>query len=433
MIQNNGRTERRYYLWNIGCQMNRADAQRVSEVLEQRGYVPTRDPREARVILLNTCVVRQSAEDRVIGRLASLRPVREDDPRRALLVMGCFVGDDLPALEAAYPYVDGFFRPSDVPGVTAFVEEWEQRQGLDCDGECGTVSSTPVSALVPISYGCDHHCTYCIVTIRRGEQRSRPVADIVADAEKMVARGAREIVLLGQNVDAYGLDVPGGPDLADVLAAVHEIDGLWRIRFLTSHPKEMSPRIIEAVATLLKVCESWELPVQSGDDAVLRRMGRGYTVDHFRDLVGRIRRATPQGSINTDVIVGFSGETEAQFENTLALVEELRFDAVHIAAYSVRPGTPAARWEDDVPAEEKERRRALIEETQTRIAGELNAPLLGQTLEVLVDGRQRGRWRGRTRANKLVFFESDAEWTGRLARVRITWTGPWSMIGEVVA
>jgi tRNA-2-methylthio-N6-dimethylallyladenosine synthase len=377
-------------------------------------------------------VVRQSAEDKVMGRLASLRPVKEGG-ERALLVMGCFVGEDVTALQATYPYVDGFFRPSDVPGVTAFVDEWERRQGLCGDGECGVLTPTPVSDLVPISYGCDHHCTYCIVRIRRGAQRSRPVSDIVADAERLVARGAREIVLLGQNVDDYGNDVPGGPDLADVLAAVHEIDDLWRIRFLTSHPQEMTPRIIEAVATLPRVCESWELPVQSGDDTVLRRMGRGYTVARFRELVGRIRQATPQGSINTDVIVGFSGETEAQFENTLRLVEELRFDEVHIAAYSVRPGTPAACWEDDVPAEEKERRRARVEAAQTRISSELNAALMGQTLEVLVDGRQKGRWRGRTRTNRLVFFESDADWMGRLAKVRVTWTGPWSMIGEVVA
>ncbi|MBN1401887.1 MAG: radical SAM protein, partial [Anaerolineae bacterium] len=218
-----------------------------------------------------------------------------------------------------------------------------------------------------------------------------------------------------------------------VLEAVHPIQGLWRLRFLTSHPRDMTQRIIDAVAALPKVCACWELGVQSGDDNVLRRMARGYTADQVRDLVARIRRATPECAINTDIIVGFPGESAPQFEQTVRLLEALRFDIVHVAAYSPRPGTPAAAWPDDVPPEEKERRRTRVESIQTRIAGEINAALLGETVEVLVDGRQKGRWRGRTRGNKLVFFESDADWLGRLVQVRITWAGPWSMIGQVLA
>jgi tRNA-2-methylthio-N6-dimethylallyladenosine synthase len=266
-----------------------------------------------------------------------------------------------------------------------------ERQRGDHAQAGALVTPVEVAELVPISYGCDHHCTYCIVTLRRGQQRSRPIAEILADAEHLVARGAKEITLLGQNVDAYGSDLPDHPDLADILAAIHDIEGLQRIRFLTSHPQEMSPRIIEVAAALPKVCECWELPVQSGDDAVLRRMARGYTVAHYRELVGRIRSASPGCAINTDIIVGFCGETAEQFENTLRLVQELRFDMIHVAPYSVRPGTPAARLEDDVPAEEKERRRALIETTQERIAGEINSALLGREVEILVDGQQRHR------------------------------------------
>ncbi len=410
--------------------MNRADARRVGEALEARGYAPTRDPRDADLMLLNTCVVRQSAEDKVIGRLNSLRNLALEDGR-ALLVMGCFVGDGA-ELAAQYPFVDGFFAPSDTAGVMAFVDEWEQRLGRGCGPSVReVVSAAEIADLVPISYGCDHHCTYCLVVLRRGAQRSRPVGEIRDEVAALVVRGAREIVLLGQNVDDYGSDLPGHPSLADIMEAVHEIDDLWRIRFLTSHPREMSQRIIDTVARLPRVCESWELPVQAGDDQVLRRMGRGYTVEHYRELVGRIRAATPGGSINTDIIVGFSGETAAQFERTLDLVRELRFDAVHLAAYSVRAGTPAAAWPDDVPAEEKERRRLALEEVQTAISAEINAALLGRTVEVLVDGRQKGRWRGRTRTNKLVFFDHPGEWLGRLAQVRVTWTGPWSFIGEV--
>jgi len=418
-------TQQRYYLWTVGCQMNRADGYRICEGLESLGYQPTRDPADADLLLLNTCVVRQSAEDRVVGRLASLSPLKQDGRERALLVMGCFVGD-VAALKERFPYVDAFFRPSDVGGVLAFA-----RNRANVRAHAAHATGPQVSDLVPISYGCDHHCTYCIVAIRRGPQRSRPVADIVEDARRLVAQGAREITLLGQNVDAYGSDLAGHPDLADVLEAVHEVEGLWRIRFLTSHPREMSQRIIDTVASLPKVCECWELAVQSGDDTVLRRMGRGYSVARFLDLVGRIRRATPDGAINTDVIVGFPGETAEQFENTLRLIREVRFDVVHAAAYSPREGTPAADWVDDVPAGEKERRRKAVEEEQERIAGEIARRYLGEELEVLVDGRQRGRWRGRTRTNRLVFFESDDDWLGRMARVRITWTGPWSMLGTV--
>ncbi|MHB0857759.1 MAG: MiaB/RimO family radical SAM methylthiotransferase [Anaerolineae bacterium] len=420
-----------YYLWNIGCQMNRADAARAAEALEVRGYQPTARPEAADILLLNTCVVRQSAEDKVLGRLNSLKPLKYRERPRALLVMGCFVGDP-GELSVTYPFVDAFFAPSDVPGLLAFVDAWDAERAKDCE-PADLTTPGQVADLVPISYGCDHHCTYCIVTIRRGPERSRPIPEIVADVERMVQRGTREVTLLGQNVDSFGHDLPDKPDLADILTALHPIENLWRIRFLTSHPKDMTQRIIEAVAALPKVCESWELPVQSGDDQVLRRMARGYTADHYRDLVDRIRRAIPGCGINTDIIVGFPGESEAQFANTLALVEALRFSAVHVAAYSVRPGTPAARLEDDVAAEEKERRRALIEKAQERISSEANAAHLGQELEVLVDGRQKGRWRGRTRTNQLVFFESTEVWIGRMARVRITWTGPWSLIGEVCA
>ena len=424
--------KRSYYLWNIGCQMNRADAYRIGEELEKRGYVPTRQPKEADIMVLNTCVVRQNAEDKVVGRLSSLRPLKRPPEKRALLVMGCFV-DDVDTLRARFPFVDGFFKPSDIAGVVEFVDRWEGRQERRGATHREPTTSSRVTDLVPISYGCDHHCTYCIVVIRRGEQRSRPVPEIVADVERLVRGGAREITLLGQNVDAYGTDLDDQPDLADIFMAIHDIEDLWRIRFLTSHPKDMTQRITDTVAALPKVCECWELAVQSGDDTVLRRMARGYTAEHIRDLVCRVRQATPQCAINTDIIVGFPGETVEQFENTLRLLRGIRFDVVRIAAYSMRSGTPAARWEDDVASQEKERRRVLIEEAHTEIAGEINAAFLGQDVEVLVDGRQRGRWRSRTRSNKLVFFSSSENWLGRMARVHITWTGPWSMLGEVVS
>jgi len=422
-----GSSPRTYYLWTIGCQMNEADSRRLADGLIALGYCPAPRAEQADLLVLNTCVVRQSAEDKVIGRLSSLKGLKRRRPGLLLAVMGCFVGD-IPRLQQQYPYVDLFAAPSDVDAVLALAGHQTTKPP---NYPTTQLPSSPVSAYVPISTGCDHHCTYCIVRLRRGPQRSRPIEEIVAEVRELVGRGAREITLLGQNVDAYGRDLPGQPTLADVLHAVHQIKDLWRIRFLTSHPADMNEQLIEAVASLPKVCEHIELPVQSGDDEILRRMGRRYTVAQYRALVTRIRAAIPHTALVTDVIVGFCGESEAQFQNTYRLLEELRFDMVHVAAYSPRPGTPAAHWPDDVPAAEKERRRQAIDDLQQRVAGEINAQLLGQRVEVLVEDRHKGKWRGRTRTNKLVFFADDADWRGKLALVEITWTGPWSLLGRV--
>jgi len=405
---------RRFHIWTIGCQMNRADSLKATDELMRRGHVLVERAEDAGVIILNTCVVRQSAENKVIGRLTSLKSLKRGPDRRAIVVMGCFVGD-LPSLEQRFPYVDAFLAPSDIDGLVEFVEQW--------DGESEsvplteTIARVPMASLLPISYGCDHHCTYCIVTLRRGPERSRPLAELVREAEELVARGAVEITLLGQNVDSYGHDLPGQPNLADLLRAIHDVEGLRRIRFLTSHPADFRSEITEAVAELPKVCEHFELAVQAGDDQVLKRMGRGYTVDQFRQLIDGIRRRIPDASIVTDVIVSVE-----QFERSVRLVRDVRFDVVHIAAYSPRPGTRSARWDDDVPAAEKTRRRRLLEEIQERIATEINAKLLGRTVEILVEGKNKGmvigleglcRWRSPGLAHGLCRQRSVA--------TRLTW------------
>jgi len=417
-----------YHIWTIGCQMNVADSRRTAEGLERLGYRWTKWAEEADLIVLNTCVVRQSAEDKVLGRLSSLKPLKKKHPEAVIAVMGCLV-DDITALKQDFSYVDAFLKPSDVEGLIQLVKE-HRSSAANLQPPISNIQS-PISCYVPVIQGCNRFCSYCIVRLRRGRERSRPVDEIVEEAGCLVKRGAREVTLLGQNVDAYGHDLPGQPDLADLLTAVHRIEDLWRIRFLTSHPADMKERIIDAVASLSKVCEHIEIPVQSGDDAVLKRMVRGYTVDQYCRLVAKIRERIPGVSLATDVIVGFPGEAEEQFMNTCKLLEETRFDVVHVAAYSPRPGTAASRLPDDIPQEAKEPRCKIIEELQEDIAGEINQRFLGETVEVLIEEKHKGKWKGRTRTHKLVFFKDNGDWRGKLAQVKITWAGPWSMQGEL--
>ena len=432
--------------------MNEADSQRVASELEKLGYRATREAESADVIVLNTCVVRQSAEDKAYGRLMSLKPLKEKRPELVLGLMGCLVGvRDASPLQKRFPFVDVFLPPSDPaklvqllrsrdvqdsrgPDYALVQRETESRYELmDADlvlpaHERGAL----VSAHVPIVYGCNHVCTFCIIPYRRGAERSRSVGEIAAEVHGLVNQGVREVTLLGQIVDRYGYDVPDGPRLPDLLRAVHGVEGLERIRFLTSHPLYMTDELLDAVAALPKVCEHIEVPVQSGDDAMLKKMKRGYTVDDYRALVARIRERVPRAGIATDIIVGMPGETEQQFQATYNLLRELELDVAHVAMFSPRPNTVAARWDDDVPAEEKERRRKAIDDLQAEILTRINANYLSQTVEVLVEEKNKNRWKGRTSSNKLVFFEDESrDWKGQLARVAIDWTGPWSMIGKV--
>jgi tRNA-2-methylthio-N6-dimethylallyladenosine synthase len=442
-----------YHLWTEGCQMNAADSRRVAGALEALGYLPTARPEEADVIVLNTCVVRQSAEDRACGRLTSLRPLKKRNPDLVINLMGCLVGRREPdGLQRRFPFVDVFSPPSDPrPLIEFLLRERPVRApgeviaalqiALTADAAPGLArfpflppgGARAAAALVPVVLGCSHACTYCVIPYRRGGERSRPEADILEEIRGWAAAGAREVTLLGQIADRYGKDI-GGPGLPALLRKVHAVEGLERIRFLTSHPNWMTGELIETSASLPKVCEHIEVPVQAGDDAVLARMKRGYTAEDYRRLIGRIRAAIPGASIATDVIVGFPGETEDQFQRTFDLLAELRMDTAHLARYSPRPETFSARnYPDDVPAGEKMRRFRALEELQERIAAEKNAALLGNSVEVLVEGKHKGRWYGRTRTNKLVFFDdSERGWTARMTMVDITHTSAWSLQGKVI-
>jgi len=432
--------------------MNVADSQRLESAFEKLGLEHTPRAADADVIVLNTCVVRQSAEDKAYSYLQSLRPIKEKRPGTVIGVMGCLVGiRNNGKLNERFPWVDVFAPPSDPAPVVEFIR---QREGLSVEQaevaqrfamqdneivlplhQCGKL----IAAHVPVVLGCSHACTFCIIPFRRGVERSRRVDEILTEARSLVAQGVKEITLLGQIVDRYGYDLKSqisnfksGTPLVDVLKLLNDVEGLERIRFLTSHPNWMTDELLNAVAELPKVCEHIEVPVQAGHDEVLVRMKRGYTVDDYRRLIERIRHKLPGGSIATDIIVGFPGETEAQFQATYDLLAELKLDVAHIARYNPRPQTVAERtMSDDVPPEEKERRRKAIEDLQKHVVGEINGRFLGQTFEVLVEDQHKGKWRGRTRTNKLVFFEDSRDWRGKLANVAITWTGPWSMQGVV--
>ncbi|MDP6422932.1 MAG: tRNA (N6-isopentenyl adenosine(37)-C2)-methylthiotransferase MiaB [SAR202 cluster bacterium] len=420
-----------YYVWTVGCQMNKADSDRLESALGQMGLDPKDAPKDADVIVLNSCVVRESAEDRVVGMLTSLKPVKQQDPDKVIALMGCMVGPQTSRLTERYPYVDLFMPPQKFGPLIDLLGE---RMGIDPEGCIGLLTaSADIATYVPIIHGCNKFCTFCIIPYRRGREVSRPLAEIVGEVQGLARRGVREVTLLGQNVDSYGHDLDGNTDLGDLLSAVNDVEELDRVRFLTSHPNDMSDHIIDKIAGLDKVCEHVNLPFQAGDDTVLESMRRGYTNEQYRKLVDKIRDRIPGVSLATDLIVGFCGESQEQFERTVELVRDIRFDKVHSAVYSTRPGTIASRgMQDDVLPEEKQRRFRVIEQLQEQVVTEINADLAGTRQEVLVEGRRRGRWFGRTRNDKLVFFDDDRDRRGELVEVLVDQTGPWSLRGTLV-
>jgi tRNA-2-methylthio-N6-dimethylallyladenosine synthase len=407
--------------------MNQADSEQLSADLERLGYQSAPDINKADLIVLNSCVVRQSAENRVLGKLDSLKELKKLSPHTLVALAGCIVDSDIDRLKHRFPHVDLFLKP----GQFSELLDLAKTRTSETSSSLASPRLSP-TAFVTIIEGCDNFCSYCIVPYRRGREKSRSIAEVRCQVERLVERGVKEVTLLGQNVDSYGHDLPNKPGLADLLQELNPIAGLARIRFLTSHPKDMSQKLIQTVASLKKVCEHISLPAQSGDDEILKAMGRGYTVQSYRELVERIRLAVPNVALATDVIVGFPGETEEQFQHTIQLLSDLRFNTVHVAAYSPRPGTIAARrFKDDIPLSEKRRRLQEIEGLQASIASEINAKLLGQSVEVLVEGEKKGKWFGRTRTDKLVFFEDEGDWLGQLVNIEVTKTSPWALQGSL--
>ena len=521
----------RFWIWTLGCQMNRSDSEEMAGRLLASGCAEADGIEAADLVVINTCAIREAAEAKVVGRQGALAALKAANPALRVVLTGCAVRErDRAGLRRRFPAVDLFLRPDEEP-------ELVERLGLaSVQGPVGLPAASPaspgtgpaatprtaattlvkgvavsaadhlagsradavasgavrresaVAAWLPIIYGCDKTCTYCIVPFSRGPERSRPFDEVVEEARSLAAAGYREITLLGQNVNSYGHDLPAEgrfahvaearragqridrasrPDLAELIEAIGSLHGpdgrpaVPRLRFITSHPWDLSDRLVDAMARTPSVCAALHLPVQSGDDEVLRRMGRQYTVAHYRERLDRMREAIPRLAVSTDVIVGFCGETEAQFEATLRLLDTVRYDQVFAAAYSPRPGTPATRLPDDVPAAVKKERLNLLLAHQEAIGFARNRERIGSVASVLVDTREQGRvhdhddgadepapatlagrdpfaapladgWvrlAGRSRENRLVHLAGPASLLGGIVDVRIEAAGPYSLRG----
>ncbi|MEO8207461.1 MAG: tRNA (N6-isopentenyl adenosine(37)-C2)-methylthiotransferase MiaB [Chloroflexota bacterium] len=499
-----------FYVWTLGCQMNRSDSEEMAGRLLGAGATESATMEDADLVVINTCAIRELAEAKVIGRQGHLKKLKDANPSMRVVLTGCAVRErDRDGLERRFPAVDLFLRPDEEPelldrlglasaqapvgavGATTMVgktvvgvADHLARTRASAVGAGSVHRGSAISAWLPIIYGCDKTCTYCIVPFSRGPERSRPFDEVVAEAATIARAGYREVTLLGQNVNSYGhdlavdqrfgeiqterwagrrLDLGSRPDLAALIRAIDALpsnDGapaIPRLRFITSHPWDLSDRLIEAMADCPSVCEALHLPVQSGDDDMLRRMGRQYTTEHYLERLTRIRMAIPDVTISTDIIVGFCGESEAQFERTLEFLSLVRYDQIFAAAYSERPGTPATRLADDVPGEEKRRRLNALLALQEPIGLERNRGWLGREVEVLVDTVSRERSHGhedamgegseplgvrpapgevalsgRTRGNKLVHLAGSGDWVGALVPVLIDHAGPYALRGTAV-
>jgi tRNA-2-methylthio-N6-dimethylallyladenosine synthase len=438
-------TERRYLLRTFGCQMNEHDSERIAGLLETDGLVRTDEADRAEVVVLNTCAVRQNADDRLYGNLGQLRPVKDRNPRMRIVVAGCLAQKDRGEIQRRAPWVDVVVGTHALPGLLDLLRRAE-REGPQLDVREFTEvfpSALPARrdvrhhAWVSVSVGCDNRCTFCIVPLVRGPQRSRTLGDILAEVQGLAAQGVVEVTLLGQNVNTFGRDltVPGSsrkPLFASLLRAVNEVAGIRRIRFTSPHPHDFTPDVIEAMAESENVCEHIHFPLQSGSDAVLRRMRRSYRSARYLEWLRRIREAIPDIAVTTDIIVGFPGETEENFRDTLRVIEEARFDAAYTFQYSPRAGTEAAVYDQQVPKEVVQERFDRLVELQERISLERNRPMEGRTVEVLVEGSGRkGGVQGRTRTNKVVNFQGRAT-PGEFVDVLITGAHPHHLSGEPV-
>ncbi|MCX7594293.1 MAG: tRNA (N6-isopentenyl adenosine(37)-C2)-methylthiotransferase MiaB [Fischerella sp.] len=443
-------SRRRYHITTFGCQMNKADSERMAGILEDMGFEWSEDPNYADVIVYNTCTIRDNAEQKVYSYLGRQAKRKHEQPNLILIVAGCVAQQEGEALLRRVPELDLVMGPQHANRLKDLLQQVFDGNQVVATEPIHIMEDitkprrdSKVTAWVNVIYGCNERCTYCVVPNVRGVEQSRTPEAIRAEMVELGRLGYKEVTLLGQNIDAYGRDLPGvTPEgrhkhtLTDLLYYVHDVPGIERIRFATSHPRYFTERLIRACAELPKVCEHFHIPFQSGDNEVLKRMGRGYTHEKYRRIIDKIREYVPDAAISADAIVGFPGETEAQFENTLKLVEDVGFDQLNTAAYSPRPGTPAAVWEGQISEEVKSDRLQRLNRLVAMKAAERSQRYMGRIEEVLVEDqnpKDKTQVMGRTRTNRLTFFTGDInELKGQLVKVKITEVRAFSLTGEPV-
>lgn len=436
---------KKYFIQTFGCQMNEHDSEIMAGLLEERFYVPAKDINEADFILLNTCCIREKAESKVLSMLGSLKKLKAKKPDLIVGVCGCMIQQKniVPKILHAAPFVSLMFGTNNLSKLPEYLAQIE-RDGRSCyeiidedvsaDLKLPARREFPFKAFVNITYGCNNFCTYCIVPYVRGRERSRRKEDILEEVRALVADGAVEIMLLGQNVDSYGNDFDEPVSFASLLADIDAIPGIERIRFMTSHPKDFSMALIDVIKNSRHICPSLHLPVQSGSNEVLRRMNRKYTREHYLEIIQAMRDALPNAAITTDIIVGFPGETEEQFQETVDLVETVGFDNAFSFIYSKRPGTAAASFEDQVPPEVKKERLQRLNTHLSKWSLYHNKKYEGQTVKVLVEGLSENNdniLSGRIDTAKTVLFEGDASLVGKFVHVNITTAQTWVLKGKL--
>jgi len=431
-----------YCIVTYGCQMNDNDSEIMSGILEKKGLRRVETEAEADVVLVNTCVVREGAEERAVGRLNSLTTMKKQRPNMIVGVTGCMAQKEGEQVLDKVAHADLVVGTRDLFKIGELVDRVAEKRerviAIDDVDKPVFLQDQPVrrrhgiKAFTTIMYGCNNFCSFCIVPKTRGREVSRPRAEIVAEIRTLAGQGYKEVMLLGQNVNSY---YHGGDDFADLLMAVHEVEGIERIRYMTSHPKDCSDKLIDTVATHPKLCTNFHLPVQAGSNRVLRRMKRFYTQEHYLDLIQRVRERVPGATISTDVIVGFPDETQEDFEETYQLLEKARWDSAYVFGYSPREGTKAAQWIDSIPEEEKKHRVHRCIGRQEQISAEINAGFAGTTQQVLVESvskRRAHEMMGRTSGDKCVIFPGGEELIGQLVDVRIRETHAHTLFGELL-
>jgi len=435
---------KRYMIRTYGCQMNEHDSETMKGMLEAMGYEPTDEKLDADVILLNTCAIRENAEDKVFGELGHLKSLKLEKPNLVLGVCGCMSQEEgvVNRILSKHQHVDLIFGTHNIHRLPKLLQDAYYAKEMVVEvwsKEGDIIENMPkkregMKAWVNIMYGCDKFCTYCIVPYTRGKERSRRPEDVIAEVRELARQGFKEVTLLGQNVNAYGKDLEDIEyRFGDLMDDIRKID-IPRIRFTTSHPRDFDDHLIEVLAKGGNLVEHIHLPVQSGSTEVLKKMSRKYTREQYLELVAKIKRAIPNVVLTTDIIVGFPGETEEQFEETLSLVKEVRYDSAYTFIYSPREGTPAAAMADDIPEDVKKDRLLRLNDALNEFSREANERLRGQVVEVLVEGESKNNpdmLSGRTRANKLVHFQGPKELIGEFVHVTITEPMTWYMKGEL--